>query len=65
MTSYGGYHRVRLKCPKYYKYIFWFIFDLMVMNSFILCQHFTDLPYISVKEFWVALAKELIGSYAS
>ena len=58
------YYHVRLKCRKYYKYIFWFLFDLMVTNSFILCRDFTDLPYKSV-EFRVALAKELIGSYAS
>ena len=37
----------------------------MVTNSFILCRDFTDLPYKSVKDFQVALAKELIGSYAS
>ena len=37
----------------------------MVTNSFILCRDFTDLPYKSLKEFRVALAKELIGSYAS
>ena len=59
------YYHVRLKCRKYYKYIFWFLFDLMVTNSFILCRDFTDLPYKSVKEFRVALAKELIGNYAS
>ena len=60
-----GYYHVCLKCRKYYKYIFWFLFDLMVTNSFILCRDFTDLPYKSVKDFRVALAKELIGSYAS
>ena len=25
-----GYYHVRLKCRKYYKYIFWFQFDLIV-----------------------------------
>ena len=60
-----GYYHVRLKCRKYYKYIFWFMFDLIVTNCFILCRDFTDLPYKSVKEFRVALAKELIGSYGS
>ena len=60
-----GYYHVRLKCKKCYKYIFWFLFDLMVTNSYILCQEFTDLLYKSVKEFRVALAKELIGGYAS
>ena len=60
-----GYYHVRLKCRKYYKYVFWFAFDLVVTNCFILCRHYTDLPYKSVKDFRVALAKELIGSYAS
>ena len=44
-----GYYHVRLKCRKYCKYIFWFLFDLMVTNSFILCRDFTDMPYKSVK----------------
>ena len=60
-----GYNHVRLKCWKYYKYIFWFLFDLMVTNSFILCHNYTDLPVKMVKDFRVALAKELIGDYAS
>ena len=46
-----GYNHVRLKCHKYYKYIFWFLFDLMVTNSFILCRQYTDLPIKSMKEF--------------
>ena len=56
-----GYYHVRLKCRKYYKYRFWFLFDLMVTNSFILCRNYTDLPIKKVKDFRVALAKELIG----
>ena len=44
---------------------FWFLFDLMVTKSFILCRDFTDLPDKSVKDFRVTLAKDLIGSYAS
>ena len=60
-----GYYHVRLKCRKYYKYIFWFLFDLIVTNSFILSRDYTDLPFKSVKEFRIALAKELIGEYMS
>ena len=60
-----GYYHVRLKCRKYYKYIFWFLFDLMVTNSYILCRNYTDLPIKTVKEFRIALAKQLIGDYAS
>ena len=29
-----GYYHVRLKCRKNYKYIFWFMFDLVVTVSF-------------------------------
>ena len=28
-----GYYHVHLKCRKYYKYIFWFMFDLIYTNS--------------------------------
>ena len=30
-----GYYRVRLKCKKFYKYIFWFLFDVAVTNSYV------------------------------
>ena len=33
-----GYYHVRLKCRKYYKYIFWSMFDLAVTNAYILCK---------------------------
>lgn len=61
VARYQACYPVRLKRRKYYKYVFWLLFDLMVTNSFILCRHYTDLPYKSVKEFWVALAMEVIG----
>ena len=38
-----GYYHVRLKCRKHYKYIFWFLFDLVITNSYILCRNCTDL----------------------
>ena len=60
-----GYYHVRLKCRKYYKYIFWFIFDLAITNAYILCKHHTDLAITDIKTFRVALAKELIGGYCS
>ena len=58
-----GYYHVRLKCRKYYKYmyIFWFLFDVAVTNSFILCRQHTDLHITSTKDFRATLAKELIG----
>ena len=60
-----GYYHVRLKCRKYYKYIFWFLFDLAITNSYILCRLHTDLHIDSTKNFRVTLGKELIGGYCS
>ena len=60
-----GYYHVRLKCRKYYKYIFWFMFDLAVTNAYILCKHFTNLDVGTVKSFRTDLARCLIGEYCS
>ena len=60
-----GYYHVRLKCQKFYKYIFWFLFDVAVVNSFILCKHFTHIGITDLKTFRTELAKSLIGSYCS
>ena len=60
-----GYYHVRLKCRKYYKYIFWFLFDVAVINSYILAKHYTDLNIKDVKTFRTELAKGLIGQYCS
>ena len=34
------YYHVRLKCYKMYTYIFWFMFDVAITNSFILYRPF-------------------------
>ena len=60
-----GYYHVRLKCRKYYKYIFWFLFDVVVTNSYILCRSNTDMKITTIKDFRTALAKELIGDYCT
>ena len=57
-----GYYHVRPKCLKYYKYIFWFLFDPAITNSYILYRLHTDLQMDSLKSF---LAKELIYNYSS
>ena len=57
-----GYYHVRLKCRKFYKYIFWFLFDVAIVNSFILCKHFTHLGIRDMKTFRTQLAKSLIGN---
>lgn len=58
-----GYYHVRLKGRKYYKYIFWFVFDVAVTNAYILCKYHTSLTTSSVKKFRSDLAKELIGNF--
>ena len=63
-----GYYHVRLKCRKFYKYIFWFLFDAAITNSYILYHHYVDKPDIQtgdLKTFRVELAKSLISDYCS
>ena len=42
---------MRLKCRKYYKYIFWLLLDLVITNSYILWKHFTAIS----RQFWKSL----------
>lgn len=60
-----GYYHVRLKCRKCYKYIFWFLFDVAITNSYILCKHYTDLDFGDVRPFRTELDKGLIGEYCT
>jgi len=46
-----GYYHVHLRCRKYYEYIFWFLFDVAVISSYILTKHYTDLSIKDVKAF--------------
>ena len=49
--QYRQYYRVRTKCNKNYKYIFWFLFDVAITNSYILstftptCAPVSHLPH--------------------
>lgn len=60
-----GYYHMRMKCRKFYKYIFWFLVDLSITNAYILCKNHTCLSIKSSKDFRLELAKLLIGSYSS
>ena len=64
-----NYYKVRLKSTKYYKYIFWFLFDTAITNSFILTSFVpfstTTLTAHSLKNFRLALSAQLIGHYNS
>ena len=58
-----GYYSVRTKSTKSYKYIFWFLFDVA---TFILYKLVPAVgKKLTLKEFRVELAKQLIGSYNS
>ena len=62
--QYRKYYRVPTKSRKSYKYIFWFVFEVCVLNSFILshyspCNH----PISNYLSYRLQLAKELISNY--
>ena len=54
------YYAVRTKSRKSYKYQFWFLFNVTIVNSFI-----TSCGKKTMKEFRVELAMQMIGSYNS
>ena len=61
-----GYYAVRTKSTKNYKYIFWFLFDVAIVNAFILYQRVPTVgKKLTLKEFRVELAKRMIGTYNS
>ena len=64
-----NYCRVRLKCNKYYKYIFRFMFNVAITNAYILSAFVpTTLASLSsntLKNFRLNLASKLIGTYSS
>ena len=59
-------YRVRLKSRKYYKYIFWFLFDVAITNAYILSNYTaTTTTKPSLKNFWLKPASQLIHNYMS
>ena len=64
-----GYYVVRLKSMKYYRYIFWFLFDVCVTNTYVLMRYqpTTAVPQSqqNLKNFRLRLAHQLIGTYQS
>ena len=64
--QYRKYYHVRVKSRKSYKYLFWFLFEICVLNSFILSRyspHTTSThTFLSFRK---QLAHELIGNYNS
>ncbi len=65
-----GYYKCRVKSRKFYKYIFYFLLDVAITNSFVLQLGWSPRagPHNAIKTikaFHLQLAQELIGSYCS
>ena len=58
-----GYYNVRLKGRKFYKYIWWFLFDVVVTNSYILAKHHSTITTNTVVQFRKNLAESLIANF--
>ena len=64
--QYRKYYQVQMKSRKSYRYIFWFLFEISVLNSFVLHRYSPCTSKIlNYLDFRVQLAKELIGNYCS
>ena len=59
------YYHVRLKSCKFYRYIFWFLFEICLANAHILYQHYSGADKLTLKEFQLEVAQGLIGDYNS
>lgn len=56
------YYHCRVKSRKFYKYIFYFLLDVSITNTFILYRNFCSSPtFNTIKKFRLQLAKEPIG----
>ena len=63
--QYRRYYELRTKSRKVYKYIFWFLIEVCLLNTFILHRYSpsTGRYFVRFKDFRVELAKMLIGDY--
>ena len=61
-----SYYNCRVKSKKFYKYIFYFLFDISITNAFILYKNYCSSPTLNtIKKFHLQLARELIGDYCT
>ena len=63
-----GYYKTRTRCRKFYKYIFWFLFDVAIINSYALYKNYRTndtAGTLSLKQYRLKLADQMIGSYNS
>ena len=60
-------YQVRMKSHKFYKYIFWFLFEICILNSYMLYQYYYPCirKNLSYLDYRVQLAQQLIGNYCS
>ena len=64
--QYRGYCQVRTKSRKFYRYIFWFLFEICILNSYILHRDWASTDRKGTYlDYRVALAEQLIGDYSS
>ena len=61
------YYHVRLKSHKYYKYLFWIVFDIAITNTFVLAKANPIMKdkTKSMKAHRTALAQQLLVGYCS
>ena len=61
------YYHVRLKIRKYYKYLFWMLFDVAITNAIIIARSNPTLQGATktIKKFRATLAHELLDGYCS
>ena len=61
-----GYYKCAIKTRKWYKYLFYFLFDVAITNSYILYKHYSQNTYLkNIKSFQLQLANERIGDYCT
>ena len=63
--QYRKYYELRMKSRKVYKYIFWLLVEISMLNAYILTKYIPRVgkPLLHFKDFRVELAKLLIGNY--
>ena len=65
--QYRKYYELRMKSRKVYKYVFWFLVEVSILNTYVLHRYSpsTGRCFHTFKDFRVELAKLLIGDYNS
>ena len=59
------YYHIRARGHKYYKYLFYFILDVIITNTFIFQKFLKEGVFNTIKDFRLHLASQLIGCYIS